>query len=125
MLEQIHDIAPGAGLAFHTAAEGQVGFANGIRALQQAGSQVIVDDIVYFAEPFFQDGIVAQAVTDVVNNHGATYFSSTGNFADSGYLSPFRGVNASVPGVPGTAPGAKPEAKTEDTEKRETAEAAS
>jgi hypothetical protein len=39
---------------------------------------VIVDDIFYFAEPVFQDGIIAQAVEEVAAS-GVSYFSSAGN----------------------------------------------
>jgi subtilisin family serine protease len=39
---------------------------------------VIVDDVAYYAEPFFQDGPVAVAV-DEVTAAGATYFSAAGN----------------------------------------------
>lgn len=103
MLEQIHDIAPGASLAFSTASDpsapGDIGFANGIRALAQVNSKVIVDDISYLDEPFYQDGIISQAITDVVNNQGVTYLSAAGNQANSGYESQFRGVNATVAGV--------------------------
>ena len=85
----IHDVAPGAALAFHTATLGQADFANGIIELaNQAGSDVIVDDIIYFAEPMFQDGIIAQAVDQVVND-GASYFSSAGNNARNAYESGF------------------------------------
>ena len=91
MLQIIHDIAPDAKLAFNTAFTGQAGFANGILNLAKptsqggAGAKVIVDDIGYFAEPFFQDGIVAQAVNKVASNGSVAYFSSAGNNASQSY----------------------------------------
>ena len=79
MLQIVHDLAPGAALAFATAWDGQFDFAEQIRALRYvAGADVIVDDVSYFASPFFQDGPIAQAVEDV-SADGAVYFSSAGN----------------------------------------------
>ena len=88
MLQIVHDLAPKAKLGFATANGGQLNFANNIRALAgdpaapnyQAGfkANVIVDDVIYLDEPFFQDGIVAQAVDEVVAK-GVSYFSSAGN----------------------------------------------
>jgi hypothetical protein len=92
MLQIVHDVAPGAGLAFATAQGGQANFANNIRALRDAGAAVIVDDAIYLAEPMFQDGVVAQAVDDVVAS-GVAYFSAAGNSARKGYEHAF---------VPGT-----------------------
>jgi len=89
MLQLIHDVAPGSPLAFYTAFESQEDFAAGIRALAASGSRVIVDDILYFAEPMFEDGIVAQAVDDV-HRDGVAYFSSAGNDARASYESRFR-----------------------------------
>lgn len=80
MTEIVHDVAPGAAIAFHTAFLGQADFAQGIEDLQAAGCQAIVDDIIYFDEPFFQNGIIAQAAQKVVAK-GASYFSSAGNQA--------------------------------------------
>ena len=78
MLEIVHRVAPGAQLYFATAFGSEAGFAQNILALKAAGCQVIVDDVSYFDEPPFQDGIVAQAV-DAVSAAGSFYFSSAGN----------------------------------------------
>lgn len=86
MLQLIHDIAPGASLAFATANGGEANFAGNIRDLATAGSNIIVDDVIYFAEPMFQDGIIAQAVDDVVAG-GTAFFSAAGNDADQSYES--------------------------------------
>jgi subtilisin family serine protease len=89
MMEIIHDVAPGATLAFHTAFDGQADFAQGILDLKKAGAKVIVDDVGYIDEPMFQDGIIAQAVDRVVARRAA-YFSAAGNDARQSYQSRFR-----------------------------------
>ncbi|GAB3762530.1 putative Ig domain-containing protein [Spirosoma pomorum] len=90
MAEIVHDVAPGASMAFNTAFTGQAGFAQGIKNLAAAGCNIIVDDVSYFAEPFFQDGVIAQAVDEVVTNNNVTYFSSAGNSGRSSYQSSYR-----------------------------------
>jgi hypothetical protein len=90
MAEIVHDVAPGAKQAFYSAYYGQADFAQGIIDLKtKAGCDIIVDDIIYLDEPFFQDGIVAQAV-DSVKAMGVSYFSSAGNNGRQSYESPFR-----------------------------------
>jgi hypothetical protein len=88
MMQLIHDVAPGADLAFHTAFLGQADFANGIIALANAGADVIVDDIFYWEEPMFQDGIIAQAIDQVVAD-GVAFFSAAGNDGRQSYESAF------------------------------------
>ena len=78
MMEIVHDLAPNAHLIFATAFTSEQSFADNIRALRAAGADIIVDDVVYFAESPFQDSGPAQAVIDVTND-GALYFSSAGN----------------------------------------------
>jgi hypothetical protein len=96
MMQLIHDVAPGADLAFQTAFNGQAGFANGILDLaNDAGADVIVDDVIFFAEPMFQDGIIAQAVDTVVAS-GVSYFSSAGNAARRSYESEFVNSNETL-----------------------------
>lgn len=94
MAELIHDLAPGAPLLFHTAFTSEPGFAAGIDALRQCGAKVIVDDVIYFAEPMFQDGVIAQAAQRAVDA-GVPYFSSAGNYGRVGIDEEF------VDGAPG------------------------
>lgn len=78
MLEVVHDLAPGAQLYYATAFNGQASFAQNILNLRNAGCDIIVDDVIYFNESPFQDGIIAQAVNTVTAS-GALFFSAAGN----------------------------------------------
>lgn len=78
MAQIVHDLAPGARVSFATAFRGEAAFADSIRGLAKAGAGVIVDDVGYFEEPFFQDGPVAVAI-DEVTRQGVAYFSAAGN----------------------------------------------
>src|SRR5262249_28512916 len=62
MAELVHEIAPGASILFATAFNGEASFAANIIALAAAGAKIIVDDVGYFDEPAYQDGVIAQAV---------------------------------------------------------------
>jgi subtilisin family serine protease len=81
MMQIVHDLAPGAELAFATAAGGILSFADNVRRLRdEAGADIIVDDIGFLDQPFFQAGPISVAVSEVVAE-GATYFSAVGNEA--------------------------------------------
>ena len=99
MAEIVHDVAPEAAIAFNTAFRGQPGFANGILNLAKAGCNIIVDDVIYFAEPFFQDGIVAQAVNRVVSTNKVAFFSATGNNGRRSYQNRFVNSGRPAPGL--------------------------
>jgi len=99
MLQVVHAVAPGSSLAFYTADNSEADFAAGIGKLASAGAKVIADDVGYFDEPFFQDGIVAQAI-DAVEALGVTYFSAAGNDGTLSYENTapsFTAVSASGP----------------------------
>lgn len=83
MAELVHDLAPGAELYFHTAFSTPSVFARGIEALADCGVDIIADDVIYFAEPMFQDGIIAQAAEDAVER-GILFFSAIGNLGTWG-----------------------------------------
>ncbi len=84
MMQILHDVAPGANFAFFTAENGSASFANGVLKLAAskgsggAGAKIIAEDVGYFDEPFYQDGIVAQAI-DTVKAQGVAYFTAAGN----------------------------------------------
>ena len=90
MLQLVHDLAPGANLVFSSFFFGEANAAQQIRDAANpdiGDADVLVDDIGFLTAPFFQDGLVAQAVDEVVINNGVTYFSSAGNSADNSYES--------------------------------------
>lgn len=93
MLQIVHDIAPKAKLAFRTGFISAGDFAEGIRAMQKDSCNVIVDDVTYITEPFFEDGVISKAV-DEVTGQGVSYFTAAGNFGNKSYRSNFNPVPA-------------------------------
>lgn len=85
MLEILYDLAPGADLYFHDCSSNTIGFNNAVDDLVAAGCKIIVDDVGWFTEPYFEDGIVSTHIKNVVNTYGINYISSAGNSAKSHY----------------------------------------
>ncbi|RYG45964.1 hypothetical protein EON79_11340, partial [bacterium] len=78
MMELIHDVAPSSPLAFASGSGGEAAFAQTYIDLFNAGCSVINDDLIYLSEPAFQDGVIADAVNQIVAA-GGIVFSSAGN----------------------------------------------
>ncbi len=97
MLEIVHDLAPGAGLAFYGPGT-SLDMAAAIRALAQAGARVIVDDLVFLDEPVFEDGLIAGAVADALAD-GVSYHSSAGNQARGHYEGDYVAANVTLADV--------------------------
>jgi hypothetical protein len=111
MAQLVHAVAPGADLFFSAftsvvidpqqdLADGsvwgkieqiQIDFANRIRELAiDYGCQIIVDDI-FVTEPFFQDGPISQAISEVTAL-GVTYFTAANNDSNYGYQADYHPV---------------------------------
>lgn len=84
MLEIIHDIAPGAALFFHTAFPTSTQFLNAITFFINNDVDIIVDDVGFLTQPYFQDGELAQAAQNAVDS-GILFFSAAGNDAQRHY----------------------------------------
>jgi len=81
MLEIVHDLAPGADLAF-SGPNDDMDMVNSINWLANtADANVIVDDLSFFLQPYFLDGTVATAAKAAVTVSGRCYVSSAGNHA--------------------------------------------
>jgi len=101
MAEIIHDLAPGAQLLFRTGFPTSLDFIAAVQELTAAGAHVIVDDIGFFNEPVFEEGPVAQAVRQAIQQ-GVVFVSAAGNDALSHYQETFREA-ASAGGEAGLA----------------------
>ncbi len=95
LAETLIDLAPAAGVFFHTAFRSEADFAEGISELVACGVDVLVDDVIWPAEPMFQDGIVAQEVQAAVDG-GVAYFSASGNRAAAGLDATFADSDTGV-----------------------------
>ena len=111
MAQLVHAVAPGADLFFSANTsvvidpqqdladdsvwgkieQIQIDFADRIRELAiDYGCQIIVDDI-FVNEPFFQDGPISQAISEVTAL-GVTYFTAANNDSNYGYQAAYQPV---------------------------------
>ena len=90
MMEIVHDVARGPvwPSAAHSGANSTL--PAGFMSWRLRGRTSSSTTSIYYAEPAFADGPIAQAVDHVVDTHGVAYFSAAGNQADKSYESVFR-----------------------------------
>lgn len=88
MAEIIHDLAPDAELAI-AAASTSLEFIQGINQLANVfKANIIVDDLGFFMEPYFEDGDVAQAVAALPSD--ILFVSAAGNNGNNHYEADFK-----------------------------------
>jgi hypothetical protein len=90
IMEIVGTLAPGTTRLFSEGLSSGQAFIDSVACLRAAGATVIVDDLGFFDEPFFQDGPVAQAVAQAVAA-GVSFHSAAGNDAGEHYAATFRG----------------------------------
>ena len=83
MGELMFDLVPGASFLFHSGFNSPADFAGGITELANCGAEVIVDDVGWTGQAFFQDDVIAQAAQAAVDA-GVVYVSAAGDAATFG-----------------------------------------
>ena len=101
MAELIDRSAPGAQIDFYSGTGGEADMAAGIAALQADGCKIIVDDVAYLDEPFFQDGGVLQTAVEKAVAGGVNYFTSASNEGTDFYQNTFSATHTLLRGLPG------------------------
>jgi len=88
MAEIIHDIAPDAELAIADGLSTTLGFIQRIEQLaNDFNADIIVDDLGFLTEPYFEDGDIADAVNALPDN--IVYISAAGNDGTEHYQASF------------------------------------
>jgi len=92
MAEIIHDIAPDAELAIADALTTTLEFIQRLDQLaNEFNADIIVDDLGFLIEPYFEDGDISDAVNALPDN--IVYISAAGNDADEHYQASFNADN--------------------------------
>ncbi len=89
MLEIVHDLAPGAELAFGAGMGTTLDFIARIDDLVNFGAEIIVDDVAFMGEPYFEDGPVADRVREATDA-GIVYVSCATNYAEKHYEAEYK-----------------------------------
>jgi len=92
MAQLVHGIAPGATLLFADSGVSDVAMAENIAKLIDAGADIIVDDISWFQEPYFQQGIISAVYEQARAEHGVLAVSSAGNSTATASRGPHLGA---------------------------------
>jgi subtilisin family serine protease len=100
MLEIVHDCAPGAPLLFATGFPSALAFVSAVNALQTAGARIIVDDLAFYAEPYFEDGVIA--LNDRTAGTSVLRVSAAGNDRTRHYAAAAFSPGVFDPEIPGT-----------------------
>ncbi len=101
MLEIIHDLAPDAILGFSSGIDGVMGFVDAINFLQEDfAADIIVDDIGYLTEPYFENGTIGTRAQQAVDA-SVVFVSAAGNDGENHYQATLDITDDCQFGVPG------------------------
>ncbi len=103
MIEIVHDLAPGAAIAFSSGVGGSATMiASQNYLVSVAGCNVVSDDVWLPREPYFEDGPVALNASSLVTTKDVVYFTSAGNRAQRHVQQNFKDGGSRAIGTAGT-----------------------
>ena len=92
MAQIIHDVAPGAQLAFFATGSTLVSYTNRAALVPEKGCDVVVDDVVAFTELYFQRDVLSQEIRRVVTHEEIPWISAAGNLHGQWYETKFHPI---------------------------------
>ncbi len=96
MMEIVYDMAPGALLGFYGPST-SIDMADGITNLRTNGCKVIVDDLTFFDQPWYEEGPIEASIT-ANTSAGVVYATSAGNMAQSMRVTTYSPTTATIGG---------------------------
>ncbi|WCM93856.1 hypothetical protein M5C99_03765 [Acidovorax sp. NCPPB 2350] len=93
MLQIIHDVAPGAELAIYIP-ENEREHADGLRALADAGANVIANDLIWLGDSWFQESFISATQREIMASHNVVVVNAAGNSDDMSVEGTFRPLPA-------------------------------
>jgi hypothetical protein len=100
MTELAYQVAPGASYDFATCGDSLQSFASAVTSLQDAGCNIIVDDVTFpTEESFYQTGTVLDKAITAAIASGVNYFTAAGNGGDDYVQQGFTPLTVTIPGI--------------------------
>ncbi|MDD3007080.1 MAG: DUF5018 domain-containing protein [Candidatus Pacebacteria bacterium] len=89
MMEILYDMAPGALLYFHQGGNTMMDFNAAVDELIENGCKIIVDDMGWDEEAFFENGVIGDHIASIMATQDVVFVSAAGNEADVHYQGTF------------------------------------
>ena len=104
MTELAYQVAPGASYYVATCGDSLQSFAAAVTSLQNAGCNIIVDDVSFpTEESFYQTGTVLDQAIEAAVASGVNYFTAAGNSGDDYVQLGFSPISVTIPGISSNA----------------------
>ena len=100
MTELAYQVAPAASYYFASCGDSLEDFAASVTSLQNAGCNIIVDDVTFpTEESFYQTGTILDRAIEAAVGAGVNYFTAAGNSGEDYVRQGFSPITVTIPGI--------------------------